>query len=67
VSIKRNNIESSAGIGWRELHEANFAFAAPFSFYLDNGQCVEAQKIARIMPGKRMVVFGEWQGKSIVS
>lgn len=67
MTIKRNNLEASAGIGWRELHEATFTFAAPFTLYLDNGQRIEAQKIARIMPGKRMVVFGEWQGKLIVA
>ena len=67
VTIKRNDIEASAGISWRELHEATFSFAAPFTFYLDNGQRIEAREVVRIMPGKRMVVFGEWQGKSIVA
>lgn len=52
---------------WKELHSATFTFTAPFKLMLDNGELLHAERIARLMPGKRMVVFGVWQGKTIVA
>ncbi len=60
-------MENPAVLTWKELHAATFAFAEPFILYLEDGQLINVEKIARLMPGKRMVVFGEWQGKSVVA
>lgn len=52
---------------WAELYAANFNFNQPFCLRLSDNQYFIAQQVARILPRKRMVVFGIWQGKPIVA
>lgn len=52
---------------WNELYEAQFAFNLPFQLELKTGGVLLAEKIVRVVPKRRMVVFGVWQGKPVVA
>lgn len=58
---------SSIGTTAINLCAANFTFDAPFQFILADGEVFYAEKVVRIIPKRRMVVFGEWQGKAVVA
>lgn len=49
-----------------DLCHADFQFATPFVLELEQGE-LYAEKIVRLMPGKRMVVFGVWRGVEVVA
>jgi len=49
------------------IYTADFTFDAPFQLYLETGDVLYAEKVVRIIPKKRMVVFGRWQDKTIVA
>ncbi len=49
-----------------ELAHADFQFATPFVLDLEQGE-LYAEQLVRLMPGKRMVVFGVWRGVSVVA
>jgi tRNA A-37 threonylcarbamoyl transferase component Bud32 len=51
----------------KDLYTANFEFNEPFKLDLNGGYILAAEEIVRILPGRRMVVFGTWQGKSVVA
>jgi hypothetical protein len=52
---------------WKQLHAANYQFAGPFTLVLADGELLFAEKVVRIIPKKRLVVFATWQGKSVVA
>lgn len=52
---------------WQELQAMNFAFDSPFQLRLTEGQLFSAEKIVRLVPKKRLVAFGTWQGKAVVA
>ncbi len=52
---------------WKELRAVDFAFDSPFKLKLADDQYLVTEEIVRIVPGKRIVAFGTWQGKSIVA
>lgn len=52
---------------WRDLHAAKFGFDAPFNLNLADDQVFSAEKVIRMIPKKRIVAFGLWQGKSVVA
>lgn len=54
-------------LGWAELHAATFAFNMPFCLRLSDNQVILCERVARMLPKKRIVVFGTWHGKQIVA
>lgn len=56
MTIDKNNI-----------YAATFAFDEPFDLELADGTFFHAEKVVRIIPKKRMVVFGTWQDKMVVA
>lgn len=67
MTINHNDVKNLSEVTWKILRAATFNFTPPFTLHLEDGQLFKAEKIARLLPGKRMVVFGEWQGKSVVA
>ncbi len=70
VTAQDNHTNSSNSLeilGWHELHAAKFTFDHPFRLNLDDGQVIDAHKVVRVMPRKRMVVFGSWGGRPVVA
>src|SRR3990167_4284121 len=65
MSINKDN-ESLPLLTWQQLNTINFSFNSRFKLPLQNGEFV-AEKILRIIPKKRIVVLGHWQGKQVVA
>lgn len=49
------------------IYTANFTFDEPFQLSWTGGEVLHAEKVVRVIPGKRMVVFGMWQNKPVVA
>lgn len=64
VEDDTNGLETLA---WADLYAANFNFNRPFCLRLIDNQYIICHQVARILPRKRMVVFGTWQGKPMVA
>lgn len=54
-------------VTWNDLHTANFAFNQAFCLRLSDKQAFFGEGVARIIPKRRMVVFGTWHGKPAVA
>ena len=52
---------------WRELTLIQHLFDQPFQFELDGGEKLLVEKMVRLIPKRRMVVFGSWQGKPVAA
>lgn len=52
---------------WKDLQNATYTFDSQFELLLADKQKFIAERIVRIVPNRRMVVFGEWQGRSVVA
>ncbi len=52
---------------WRDLHAADFNFNSAFKLQLLDKKFIFAEKILRIIPGKRLVISGIWQDKPVVA
>lgn len=52
---------------WKNLHTARFAFDSPFYLDLLESSPFVAEKVVRIVPGRRLVAFGTWEGKPVVA
>lgn len=50
---------------WRELYAAKYAFNEPFRLDLSDGSVFYAERVLRLIPKRRMVVFGLWQGRPV--
>lgn len=54
-------------ITWNELYEADRTFPVPFKLTLkDHEEPVYCEQLVRIIPGKRMVLFGTWDNQPVV-
>ncbi|HTM63115.1 MAG TPA: lipopolysaccharide kinase InaA family protein [Gammaproteobacteria bacterium] len=53
-------------VTWDELNQADYQFATPFKLMLPEGEVVVDQ-VARLIPGRRMVVFGVFRGVPVVA
>lgn len=58
-------IEMNA-ITTKALQAATYGFSQPFYLDLTDNQAFYAEEIIRLVPKKRLVAFGTWQGKSAV-
>lgn len=50
-----------------ELQSLRYAFNQPFQLQLAEGDILYAEHVLRLIPTKRMVVFGIWRDKSVVA
>lgn len=60
------NVKNHA-ITWEELFEADYTFNQPFDLHIDNNAIFYAEKVLRIVPTKRLVVYGKWNDKPAVA
>lgn len=51
---------------WAGLYAAKFAFNKPFCLGLSDNQVFFSEQVVRVIPKKRIVAFGTWQGKPAV-
>lgn len=54
-------------VTWGDLYAADFAFNKPFCLRLSDKQSFFSDQVVRIIPKKRLVVFGSFQGKPAVA
>lgn len=66
VTMPNDLASELRSVNWKELHRANYQFAAPFIVALDDGE-LTVQQIIRLIPKRRMVVFGLWKGQPVVA
>ena len=59
--------ENKKQLVWQDFHAAGFEFDAPFILRLADGEYFSADHVLRIIPKKRMVVTGLWQGEPVVA
>ncbi|HEX4044637.1 MAG TPA: lipopolysaccharide kinase InaA family protein, partial [Gammaproteobacteria bacterium] len=52
---------------WKQLRQVDHTFTDAFILQLANDERLQATQIARILPKKRLVIFGTWQDKPIVA
>lgn len=57
------NPEGLGTLTWNDLYTANFSLTQPFCLRLDNNELFICEKIIRLVPKKRLVVFGLWRGE----
>lgn len=67
VTTHSNHDQEHKLLTWKDLHEVQYTFNAPFSLRLADHEIFSADEVVRLIPGKRMVVFGQWQGRSVVA
>ncbi|MHB1222231.1 MAG: hypothetical protein ACYC0J_09575, partial [Gammaproteobacteria bacterium] len=70
MTIPSGEVQSSQQtktVGWRELSSAKFSFDSPFRLGLMGNQIFIAERVVRILPKKRIVAFGTWEGKHVVA
>lgn len=70
VTTKQNNEDDLFHLKlmtWHDLYTANFAFNSPFQLRLENQTILFALSVIRILPKHRIVVFGHWQGKTVIA
>lgn len=66
-NIKEDNLFAIPFISWKALQLAQFGYTSPFVLKLKNEEVLYADEIIRIVPKKRMTVFGRWRGKQVVA
>lgn len=67
VSIVSKGTEELPVLTAADLQAASFTFNSRFQINLIDSQPLSVDRVARILPGKRMAVFGRWQGKDVVA
>jgi tRNA A-37 threonylcarbamoyl transferase component Bud32 len=61
-------INFSQHISWHDLQAARHTSRVPFHLSLkESDDVLVCKEIVRVMPGKRLVVFGTWAGKEVVA
>lgn len=51
----------------KDLRAASYGFDSPFRLKLEGEQELTVERVLRIIPKRRMVVLGNWQGRAIVA
>lgn len=54
-------------VTWNDLYAADYRFNKPFCLRFSDKQSFFSDQVVRIIPQKRMVVFGSWHGKPAVA
>lgn len=66
-NIRDDALPSLPFLSWKALAEAKFAFAESFAIKLSHDDVLYADQVIRLLPKKRMTVFGVWRGKNVVA
>lgn len=67
-SMIKDNTQNLSTISLKELRKSGRVFTKPFQFSLkDNHSLLRCIKVVRVIPGKRIVAFGEWEEKPVVA
>ncbi len=59
-------MDNSLRLNSSDLQSIQFNFDSPFRLKLLDGDEIAIEKVVRIMPKRRLVAFGVWQGKPVV-
>lgn len=52
---------------WKTFFDADFSYNGPFTIQLDEKSVFTAKSVLRIVPHRRLVAYGLWQGKPAVA
>ena len=67
VITANKKMDELATLSWKDIHGTRFASDASFALQLKNSDTLYVESVARIIPKRRLVAFGLWQGKQIVA
>lgn len=66
--IENMKNDSAQELSWKKLYYADHILPVPFQLRLtDNKELLQCEEIIRIIPRKRLVVFGTWGNKPVVA
>lgn len=66
VTIANNDADILQLTG-KNIYAVDFGFNDPFHLQLEDEKEFFSEEVVRIMPKKRMVAFGRWEGKEVVA
>lgn len=66
MTIPSDAVSAPSALTWKDLRAIKYAYNEPFCYALSDGDVFYADEVARLVPGRRLVAFGTWQGKSVV-
>jgi RIO-like serine/threonine protein kinase len=66
VSISSLTPVVKQGLSLADCLSASYGFDRPFDCVIENNEVFSATNVVRVLPRKRMVAFGVWQGKPAV-
>lgn len=61
MTMPIRNMPEVKAVTWNNLFTADYQFQTPFLIELEEGEFF-AERVVRLIPKKRMVVFGTWRG-----
>jgi tRNA A-37 threonylcarbamoyl transferase component Bud32 len=67
VTTSVNNVEDTVTVTWKDLCAAKFAYDKQFCLRMSDNQVFNSEQVVRVIPRRRMVAFGVWQGKQVVA
>lgn len=67
VTIPNENLRGPVALTGKDLNAVKFNFNAPFRLQLTEGDVFAAESVARLIPKRRLVAYGLWQGKPVVA
>jgi len=67
VTTPNNHSQGPITLAWMDLYAAKFAFNKPFSLRMADNQVFVCEQVVRVVPKRRMVAFGIWQGKQVAA
>lgn len=67
TSSSKHHENGPASLAWADLYAAKFAFNTPFQLDLSDHQEFLSERVVRIIPKRRIVAFGLWQGRQVAA
>jgi tRNA A-37 threonylcarbamoyl transferase component Bud32 len=67
VTTPSDYVRGTASFTWKTLQAIKFNFNSPFQLNLADGDILIAESVARLIPKRRLVVYGRWQNKPVVA
>lgn len=65
--LKHDEAKSEPQLKWKDLYSADFNFNQLFYLKLSDGNTLHVENVIRIVPKKRMIVYGIWQHNFVVA
>jgi tRNA A-37 threonylcarbamoyl transferase component Bud32 len=65
TSFNQREEPTLTSLTWADLYAADFSFNMPFQLDFSDHQVFLSEQVVRVIPKRRLVAFGLWQGKQV--